>query len=73
MKIELMDAEETILREIADKVVKRDSVALTYAFCISSLDNTKFSEMNRAIIARWGMSGLDYIKEKAWKIVEGKE
>lgn len=72
MNVELMGAEEIILQEIADKDFTRDNVATTYAFCIASLDNTKFGRINKAIVERWSLSALDYIKNKAWKIVEGK-
>lgn len=71
MKIELMDVENIILGEIADKDVKRDSIALTYAFCISSSEEIDIGKINRAIAARWSRSAVDYIKGKAWKIVEG--
>jgi len=72
MKVELMDAEEIILREIADKNLTRDNVALTYAFCISSREEIDYGKINRAIVARWSMGALAYIKHNAWKIVEGR-
>ena len=62
--------EEVILQEIADKDFTRDNVALTYAFCISSSEEMDFGKINRAIIARWSMRALTYIKHKAWKMVE---
>ena len=72
MKVELMGVEEVILQEIAYKSSKRDNIALTYAFCISSSEKVDFGKINRAIIARWSRSALTYIKHKAWKIVEGR-
>jgi hypothetical protein len=71
MKVELMGVEELILQEIADKDFTRDNVALTYAFCISSSEEMDFGKINSAIVARWSYSALDYIKKKAWTIVEG--
>ena len=47
-----MFCEETILQEIADKNFTRDSVAITYAFCIESTEKPNFSKINRAIIDR---------------------
>lgn len=71
MNVELMDAEEIILQEIADKGSTRDNVALTYAFCISSREDIHFGKINRAIQERWSRNAVIYIKRKAWKIVEG--
>lgn len=70
MKIELMFCEETILQEIADKNFTRDSVAITYAFCIDSSEKVDFGKINRAIVNRWSRSAVEYIKKKAWKLRE---
>ncbi len=72
VKIELMDCENHILEEIADKDFKRNDVAVTYAFCITSSEKPNFGRINRAIRQRWSRGGLDYIKRRAWKWVEGK-
>jgi hypothetical protein len=72
MSIQLVDPQATILREIADKRMTRDDVALTYAFCIrqQSVAPIDFGVINRAILARWSFSALKYIKTKAWRYVE---
>ena len=70
MKVVLMFCEETILQEIADKNFTRDSVAITYAFCIDSTENPDFAKINRAIINRWSRGAVEYIKKEAWKLKE---
>ena len=72
MKVELMFCEEAILQEIDDKNFTRDSVAITYAFCIDSTENPDFAKINRAIVKRWSLSVLAYIKKEAWKLKEGR-
>ena len=73
MKIELMGCEEIILQEIADKNFTRDSIVITYAFCIDSSEKPNFSKINKAIIDKWGRSVLKYIKSEAWKLRKGKQ
>ncbi len=72
VKIELINCENCILDEIADKESNRNDVAETYAFCIISSEKPNFGRINRAILQRWTRSGLDYIKRRAWNWVEGK-
>ena len=72
MKIELMFCEKTILQEIADKNFTRDSIAITYAFCIDSTENPDFAKINKAIITQRSRNALKYIKKEAWKLKEGR-
>jgi len=72
MKVELMFCEEIILQEIADKDVSRDSIAITYACCMDSTENSDFAKINRAIVKRWSLSALAYIKKEAWELKEGR-
>lgn len=71
MNVEMVSMEEMILQAIEDKASKRDSIALRYAFCISSDEVIDYKKINRAIMARWSKSALNYIKRGAWQIVEG--
>ena len=72
MRVDLVDPEGTILREIADPRMKQADIALTYAFALrQEPDNTDWSTVNRAIVERWSMSGLSRIKALAWKRYEG--
>jgi hypothetical protein len=77
-RVELVDAQGTLLREIADPRMKRDTVALTYAFALRqsfdprSRDVVDFATVNRAIMERWSVSALKYIKTKAWRIYGGE-
>ena len=63
----MVDVQGTILREIADPQMTRDDVAATYAFAIRQASQVDFPTVNQAIIDRWSMSALRYIKEKAWR------
>lgn len=66
------NVEAIILQEIGDKDFTRDNIASRYAFCIASCGEADFEKINRTIVDRWSKSALEYIKKKAWKIVEGR-
>jgi hypothetical protein len=70
VRVDLVDPEGTILNEIADPRMKRDDVALTYAFAIRQRAEMDWSKVNHAIIDRWSLSALKYIKERAWRLVD---
>lgn len=72
--LELMCCESTLMREIADKGIFRKGVALTYALMLRSSDrvHVNIAKVNAAIIERWSVSGLEYIKNRAWAIAEGR-
>jgi hypothetical protein len=74
MRIELAACEATILGEIADPKFKRAQVATTYALCLrsSERDRIDWGKVNRAILDRWSPAALKWIKERAWKIAEGR-
>jgi hypothetical protein len=72
MHVEMVDPQRALLEEIADKRMQRDDVAMTYAFALRQRADINWAEVNQAIIHRWSLSALKYIKEKAWKLVEGK-
>lgn len=64
--LRMIGVERLILQEI--KVgVTRDDVALTYAFGLRDERGlVDWKKVNRAIIARWSISALQYIKQRAW-------
>jgi len=66
MRIELICCTRVLLDEIANKAVKRRDIAQTYAFALCSSEETDWPKVNRAIIDRWSVSGLEYIKNLAW-------
>jgi len=66
MKIEMMDCENVLMQEIADPKCKRKTIARTYAFALKSSEDIDFKKVNMAIINRWSISGLEYIKSLAW-------
>lgn len=73
MTIEMINCQATILHEIGNKPFKRKHIALTYAFCLRASESVDFALVNSAIIERWSVSGLIYIKELAWAYVEGRK
>ena len=67
--IVLADCEATILAEIAHKGFKRLDIAKTYALSMRAErfgEKIDWGNVNAAIIARWSVSGLNWIKEQAW-------
>jgi len=70
--LELRMCEKIILDEIANKVFKRNSIALTYALAMMSSEKVDWAKINQAIVERWSLSGLEYIKKRAWKIMRGE-
>jgi len=67
MKIELICCTNTLLQEISCEQCKRKDIATTYYMAICSSENTDWEKVNKAIIDRWSISGLEYIKKLAWK------
>lgn len=65
----LCDPEGTLLSEIADKRMKREDVALSYALAIRGGEEIDWSKVNQAIIDRWSFSALKWIKEYAWRAI----
>ncbi len=74
MYFKLVHPEEGILEEIANPKMTRNAVALTFAYCIRQRgeDEIDFKKINQAILARWSLSSLDYIKKRAWAICTGR-
>ena len=72
MILELTSPTKVLLMEISLPEMKRQDIARTYALALKNSHNTDWYKVNQAIIARWSFSGLEYIKTRAWKIVEGK-
>jgi len=70
MKVELVDCQNFILKEISDKRFKRKDVALSYYFCMVSSEKVNWQIINRAIIDRWSWYALDFIKTLAWKKID---
>ena len=64
-RIEMGDCTNTLLREIAEPECKRRDVAQTYALAIRSSEPTDWKAVNAAIIKRWSLSALEWIKKQA--------
>ena len=64
--LELTDCTNVLLDEIADKKFKQKNIAKTYALSLQSSYPTDYARVNRAIIDRWSVSGLNRIKNMAW-------
>lgn len=58
-----------ILNEIASKQCKRRDIAQTYRLAMESekagVDKPDWAQINRAIVERWSLSALTWIKEQA--------
>ena len=70
--MELLCCEDTILNDIEHKECKRKYIALVYYLCMVSSENIDsenidWKKVNKAIIKRWSLSGLKYIKTEAYK------
>lgn len=67
VRIELADPEGQLLEEIANPALKRRDVALTYRLAVhGSQDRVDWGKVNRAIIARWSVPALEWIKKFVW-------
>ena len=68
--VELMCCESVLLNEIASKECKRKDIAQTYALALRSSEARDklidWRKVNDAIVARWSLSALNWIKEQAW-------
>lgn len=65
MKMVLTGCEALILREVDDSRMKRKDVAQTYRLCMESTEAIDWKKVNAAIMERWSMSGLIWIKKQA--------
>ena len=63
---------DTICEEVRHKEITRKNVALSYALALRSAaagaDAPDWSRINRAIIDRWSMSALEWIKARALRV-----
>ena len=64
VRLEICGIEKMLLEEIGCKTMKRKSVAKTYALGMRSLEMIDWDHVNSAIMVRWGVSGLDWIKKQ---------
>ena len=68
-----VDYRQIILLELKEKSVYQARIADLYA-CVIALDNgADVKEVNFAIIKRWSESGLNRVKELAWKLIENPD
>lgn len=67
-----MTLEEDLLNKLKEKVTRKDIVSL-YALMIYFEDLIDWKKVNRAIIKKWSLSGLIYIKRLAWKQLESSK
>lgn len=55
------------LKSLVEKVKNRDEMAKKYAGILAfSNAGDEWNYLNKLIIGRWSLSGLKYIKRKAW-------
>lgn len=65
--IEMVNCENQLIGEIANPNFKRRDVAQTYALALKSSERDKINwkRVNMAIIKRWSVSALNWIKQQA--------
>jgi hypothetical protein len=68
MPYELADCTRVLLDEVASKKITQKSLSLTYAMALASSHVTDWAKVNEAIVSRWSLSGLERIKNAAWKL-----
>jgi hypothetical protein len=56
---------ENIIKQI-NKCKTRQEAAEIYADMLCVMEGGSFGSVNEAIIEKWSMSGLKYIKKMAW-------
>jgi hypothetical protein len=65
------DRQADLLYVIRDGGCRRQDVAQTYAAAIVyAPDAVEWATVNAAIIERWSVSGLSWIKSRAWKLAQ---
>ena len=70
MRIELINPEQILLEEVNDQRLHQRDVAATYALAMST-PGVDWKRVNKAIIERWSLAGLQRVKTMAWKLREG--
>lgn len=75
LQINLVCCTQAIQNEVAQGASQKN-IALTYAMAIKSeaqgADKPDWSAINRAILSRWKMGGLERIKKRAFDLLAGK-
>jgi hypothetical protein len=68
-RIRFADPQAQLLEEIANPAMKRLDVAKTYRLILHSgdIERVNWRAVNAAIIERWSVSALEWIKGFAWK------
>lgn len=64
-RMELAACTDTLLHEITSGAPRR-AVAQTYRLAMQSSQPTDWPRVNAAILERWSVSGLTWIKQQAW-------
>ena len=68
MRVGLVAPTQTLLDEVADPKMKRNDIVATYALALTTMEEVDWPVVNRAIIDRWSLSALTYIKDRAWRL-----
>ena len=75
MNVNFVGCTQVICDEIEAGCTQK-SIALSYAFALKSkmqgADDPDWGVINRAILAKWKMSGLERIKKRAIDLLSGK-
>lgn len=68
-RLEFADPEGHLLEEIANPAMKRKDVAMSYRLILHSegRERVNWRTVNAAVIDRWSVSALEWIKREAWR------
>jgi hypothetical protein len=76
-RINMVGCTDAIVQEAGCKEATQKDIAMTYAMAIKSqaqgADTPDWPTINRAILSRWKMSGLERIKKRAVDLLRGLE
>jgi hypothetical protein len=71
MIIQMTNCESVLMMECGIPQIKRKDIAITYRLAMEAdrdgREKINWGKVNHAIITRWSLSGLQYIKKLAWE------
>ena len=65
---DMMDEIADIIEQI-NKCKTRNEAAEIYADMLFQMKGASFESVNKIIIQKWSLSGLKYIKKRAWDVL----
>lgn len=66
IRIRAANCESHLLAEIGSTRFRRRDVAQSYWHALNSGEKVDWAKVNKAIVERWNLTTLEWIKEQAW-------